>query len=1821
MNILKEEKKKNIPQDIKSLIQNSKFYDPKFYKRLNPNLKNKELTDEELLDYYIKHNKDELIPPSRFFDIRWYLAHNPDIKDKQIEPLTHFLKFGQQEKRLYRPTKLNFDILDLPNKNQIQEQYQKIFHSELFDIDYYLNNNGEFDLEGYDPIIHYILIGAKRGYNPSREFNTNYYTENKSTNQITINPLYHYIKYGKLSNEIFNKKYINQLTNIQYYKPTPTETLEKILDHLNQRITIIIPIHNAYEDVCRCIQSVLLNTHKDYELVLVNDASDDPRIDELLKSLSNIENIIILNTKENLGFVKSVNYAIKETRKYDVVILTSDTIVTPRWLSKLVIGAYKDDKIATVTPLSNNSDLSVSRLGAKNDQLFLNKVAYQLEKLDYNNNKLAPIGNSFCLYIKSGAIKKVGYFNGRFKEGYGEDVDFTANAYETGWHNMRSFDTFIYHKSGASFKPEKTRQLIEENTQINEQRHKNTLDKWDEFKNSPRTRDLIDKTKFIQFYENGERLLYITASDNNGNPIITDEYYQMAKEYETHVLALNESGIKLYVYDGIFDFHEIYETNLMNKDEEEIKLIYFNLITMLKYNLFFIRQIKYYSSYTYTKMTEFAKMSKALEIPVVYEGDAFYSNLMDEINNKLNPIESFDETIKKYQNKFNFKDKKVAVYTAITGDYDSLETPSVENKDFDYICFTNNPNITSNFWEIRLMEDDEELDEIRKARKYKILPHKYLSEYDYSIWIDGNFDMIVNIADYVREYSQNHKLLAIPHEARDCIYDEAEACIELEKDSEDIIEEQMIKYREEGFPEHYGLIASGILFRDHHDPKVIELMETWFNEVRNHSRRDQLSFNYACWKTNFQYDTSDIFYFKNQYFYRSNHGITGGEQIWNFGKGVKERVLNNIQRPTTIIIPVYNAYEDTKKCIKSVLKYTTIPYELLLIDDNSPDERINPMLREFSEKYDHIKLITNKKNQGFVANVNIGIASTSNDVLLLNSDTIVTPNWLRNLKFRAYQRWDIGTVTPLSNNAGAFSVPLIGKTNMIDANIGLEGTANIIEKLNIDPIETPTANGFCMYIRRAVIDEIGLFDLGFNMGYCEENDFSMRVINAGWKNIIDTTTFIYHNQGSSFGSEKQKLLKENRKYLDEKHPDYEEKVDEFLNDPEYLKVRETISNALADEEVVENNKKNILYVIHESKGGTPYTTYDLMQHVVDKYNVYLLTAGREFIRLYKFKSNTMKLESGAELQKGLFELGSWEILSHYTITNSRNEEFEQRYFNTLIELHIDIVHIRHQIRHSFDMPRVAHAFGIKVILSFHDLYYICPSHNLIDDRSQYCGGECTPFIPRNDNQSNTLSQCAIGKGLNAPLDIRGFLPTWRKNVSEMFKYCDEFVTTSQSTYDIYTKFYPELKDKPFHIIEHGRDLKTPDVIPITADMIDPKKPIKILLPGNINVSKGMNFITKLKKYDIDNRLEFHFMGDLYGKFKSENVGISHGQYRRSEFKEIVDSIDPMFAGVFSIWPETYCHTLTEAWSTGVPILTLDIGALGERVKNNGGGYIVSDDPKEAYEQIISYAEDVDEYIKVRKQVKDIKFPSTKDMADAYLEIYDKPKPNILFTGIKEDDSTSNITNDFMFELADYYNIYVLTEDKESLKLYKYNQLQPDFINKQPTHEFMDEYKYIKRWNIRYHEKLESLHLKQLETIADQLVDEFNIEIIQVEHLDENMKKVVENIICDDSNEIKIITSINTDEYLPDNIKIGKTPTTNRMSFTQKILQEEFIQQANKEEINVEVIENNKMSDIIKNSSELVFRSQELYDKYTQIYPEIKNIKTSIIENNVGGEKS
>jgi hypothetical protein len=223
-----------------------------------------------------------------------------------------------------------------------------------------------------------------------------------------------------------------------------------------------------------------------------------------------------------------------------------------------------------------------------------------------------------------------------------------------------------------------------------------------------------------------------------------------------------------------------------------------------------------------------------------------------------------------------FKRKKRVVYTAIFGEKDKLLKPKYIPYNFDFLCYTDSC-LKSNIWRVIKKEPTDE-DPVRSAKVYKILPHKYLEIYDYSIWADGNLRVRGNLNKLIDNYLKDYPLAVFDHaqlpDKRNCIYKEAETLYKMHekgkgKANVEIIKKQMSKYREDEYPEGNGLLSGMILIRKHNDDKVIRLMMDWWSEISKFSRRDQLSFNYVAWKNDFKInyilgDSRNNEFFKHQ---------------------------------------------------------------------------------------------------------------------------------------------------------------------------------------------------------------------------------------------------------------------------------------------------------------------------------------------------------------------------------------------------------------------------------------------------------------------------------------------------------------------------------------------------------------------------------------------------------------------------------------------------------------------------------------------------------------------------------------------------------------------------------------------------------------------------------------------------------------------------------------------------------------------------------------------------------------------------------------------
>lgn len=215
---------------------------------------------------------------------------------------------------------------------------------------------------------------------------------------------------------------------------------------------------------------------------------------------------------------------------------------------------------------------------------------------------------------------------------------------------------------------------------------------------------------------------------------------------------------------------------------------------------------------------------------------------------------------------FTKKRNKIVIYTAITWEKDKLLDPVVKVPNCDFVCFTTMPNLKSKIWEIRKVPKLYE-NQRQEAKIYKLLPHFFLQEYEYSFWIDGRVLIkSPNIVNFLLKSLEASNIALLRHPERTSIFEEAEKCIEWGLDDPDKINKQIKDYKEKGYDDQFPLVAGTVIARRHMQKDVIASMEAWWVENVTHTLRDQLSFPYIAWLNNLNVRVLDLNWQENEYF-------------------------------------------------------------------------------------------------------------------------------------------------------------------------------------------------------------------------------------------------------------------------------------------------------------------------------------------------------------------------------------------------------------------------------------------------------------------------------------------------------------------------------------------------------------------------------------------------------------------------------------------------------------------------------------------------------------------------------------------------------------------------------------------------------------------------------------------------------------------------------------------------------------------------------------------------------------------------------------------
>jgi GT2 family glycosyltransferase/predicted O-methyltransferase YrrM len=668
-----------------------------------------------------------------------------------------------------------------------------------------------------------------------------------------------------------------------------------------------------------------------------------------------------------------------------------------------------------------------------------------------------------------------------------------------------------------------------------------------------------------------------------------------------------------------------------------------------------------------------------------------------------------------------------------------------------------------------------------------------------------------------------------------------------------------------------------------------------------------------------------------------------------------------------LIVPVHDAYEEVRECCESIFR-NTANYRLIIIDDQSRDTRLLDYLHEI-EQVGRATVIRNPTILGFVKSANKGMAASTNDVVLLNSDTVVTKNWLSKLRKCAYSNEKIGTTSPFTNNATICSIPKFFESNQIPPDFTVDSLGELVERVSTCEYPTlPTSPGFCMYVKRSVIRKVGFFDECFSPGYEEENDLCMRALKRGYIAVLDDATFVYHKGSATFRGETKDLQEAHQKIMQDKHPEFSDIITGFVSEDPIKDIRGKINSALLRH--YQNTRRKILVTVHNgpgSPGGTEKHAYGMIQQLSDSYLFYLIYPERDRIVLLEYSPVTT---SRYEFPKVCPDM-----------TDKLDSIEDEQIFERICEkFKIDLVHIQHLRNFPLSFPIIAKASSLPILLTLNDFYFICPQYMLLENGTTFCYA------------CENLQRCdsCLKKQFDYP---REFQARWRTRCAQILSQVDTITCATNSALSYYLKIF-DIPPEKICIMPLGVppvEMKVPGVHKDGSGLF------RVGIPGSIRAPfKGREIVLDLIRENSRESIEWHLFGnqgladlDTYiieRKIRSVSRIVNHADYASLPEELVKNNIDLVL--IPSVQPETFSYVLSESWQAGIPAVVPDLVALGERVRSEGAGWTYPYQSEEILKLIYRIMDEEQEYASKKKIALSVKTTTQQQQAAELRQIYE-----------------------------------------------------------------------------------------------------------------------------------------------------------------------------------------------------------------------------------------
>ncbi len=244
------------------------------------------------------------------------------------------------------------------------------------------------------------------------------------------------------------------------------------------KVTIVVPVYADWPSLEDCIESLKHYVDPDNKVLLVNDCGPEVELMEkkIKTAITGLKNFEYYRNPKNLGFVKTCNRAVLELDKTDndVLLLNSDTKVTEGFLEEMLSVLENNNKIAVISPRSNNATLATMPLWAASDKGIKPEQSYKIYQAIRSHLPsyyITPVAHGFCMLIRRPLVKKYGLFDEIFGKGYGEEVDFCLRLAAHGYKSAIANYAYVFHLEARSFTLEAKAKMLEENNKIVWQRY------------------------------------------------------------------------------------------------------------------------------------------------------------------------------------------------------------------------------------------------------------------------------------------------------------------------------------------------------------------------------------------------------------------------------------------------------------------------------------------------------------------------------------------------------------------------------------------------------------------------------------------------------------------------------------------------------------------------------------------------------------------------------------------------------------------------------------------------------------------------------------------------------------------------------------------------------------------------------------------------------------------------------------------------------------------------------------------------------------------------------------------------------------------------------------------------------------------------------------------------------------------------------------------------------------------------------------------------------------------------------------------------------